>query len=80
MCKETEISLHTLFVHCRPFGENDYPYLVGGKWKYTGNDTAKVYDSAVNGILRLGENAEIKLSVDETGTQEYNYKNSALIR
>ncbi|MBQ2733282.1 MAG: glycoside hydrolase family 43 protein [Clostridia bacterium] len=29
----------------RPFGENDYPYLVGGKWKYTGDDTAKVYDS-----------------------------------
>lgn len=84
----------------RPFGENDYPCLVGGKWKYTGDDTAKVYDSfkasdgemisdkeytltvlggtwqmiakgsvvqseeladsAVNGILRLGEDAEIK--------------------
>ena len=28
----------------RPFGENDFPYIVGGKWKYTGSDTAAVYD------------------------------------
>ena len=84
----------------RPFGENDYPYLVGGKWRYTGDDPAKVYDSfkpsdtalisdeeytvtvlggtwqavikgsaeqttefadsAVNAILRLSKDAEIK--------------------
>ena len=28
----------------RPFGEKDFPHIVGGKWKYTGSDTAAVYD------------------------------------
>ncbi len=29
----------------RPRGERDYPYIVGGKWKYIGTDKASVYDN-----------------------------------
>ncbi len=47
----------------RPFGENDYPYLVGGKWKYTGDDTAKVYESFNAGDDAMVSDKEYTLTV-----------------
>ncbi|MBQ5809859.1 MAG: hypothetical protein IIW21_08915, partial [Clostridia bacterium] len=60
----------------RPFGENDYPYLVGGKWRYTGDDPAKVYDSFKSGDEAMISDKEYTLTV-LSGTWQAVIKGSA---
>lgn len=47
----------------RPFGEHDYPYLVGGKWQYTGDDPAKVYESFKSNAAAMTSDKEYSLTV-----------------
>ncbi|MBQ7012193.1 MAG: family 43 glycosylhydrolase [Clostridia bacterium] len=61
----------------RPYGENDYPYLVAGKWKYTGDDTASVYDKFNSNESFLVSDKEFTLSV-LGGTWQQVFEGSAI--